>query len=749
MQVVFNQMSRCLLWLGLILVGLWLSAQHTFPPNGELFKDDVIPSIYITLPSDSLDEILKYENRNSDYHYHASFVFDNGAVRDSLNDIGFRLRGNTSRKAAKKSFKISFNEYTSGQKYRGVEKLNVNGEHNDPSICRSKLCFDFLDYLNVPASRTNHVKLYLNDVYFGLYLNVEHYDEEFTKSRFESTGNLYKCTYGADLKFRGDLGDSYRQDYYELKRPNAPYAYDDLANFIDVLNNTPTAKFECEIEHIFNVNTYLKSLVMDVLTGNWDGPNYNKNNFYLYSNTNSGLFEYVPYDLDNTLGVDFLNQEWSDRNLYNWSKTNSTRPLFQKIMAQETYRKRFSYLLEKAIVEYFNPTAMGVRINEMKNLIGEAAIADTIRPLDYNYSVADFNNSFGYFSDAHVKYGLIDFVTRRYNSAIEQLDSIESVGPIPTWHSAKLNENKDSVTFEIALQSDKTINYVLLSYNWEYQSAIWSDTLIRVDSSNNVFSKTIAWHPSLSLVSYVFQIKYGLSDLNYPVCNIYSLKKPKNDIPLFINELVADNNGSIWDEDGEYEDWIELFYDGDNTINLKGYYLTDEISNPFKYRIPTSTVVSSSFKLIWADNDEGTNHANFKLSKAGETVALFDSDGVLIDSVSYGVLPTNNSWGRKTDGGTPWIEFSETTPGFTNLGIVGIEKLTVSLDIYPNPNSGLFNLNSTKPINSLQVHGINGQEMDFIFSNQVVDVSNLPAGVYLLTVQIGEEFIRKKLIKTN
>ena len=57
----------------------------------------MLPSIHITIPADSLAAILEYDNRFSDYEYHANFVFDNGTVRDSIANIGFRLRGNTSR----------------------------------------------------------------------------------------------------------------------------------------------------------------------------------------------------------------------------------------------------------------------------------------------------------------------------------------------------------------------------------------------------------------------------------------------------------------------------------------------------------------------------------------------------------------------------------------------------------------------------------------------------------------------------
>ncbi|MBK6347143.1 MAG: hypothetical protein IPF68_14665 [Bacteroidales bacterium] len=43
-------------------------------------------------------------------------------MHDTIHETGFRLRGNTSRYSAKKSFKISFNTWVPGQKYHGVEK---------------------------------------------------------------------------------------------------------------------------------------------------------------------------------------------------------------------------------------------------------------------------------------------------------------------------------------------------------------------------------------------------------------------------------------------------------------------------------------------------------------------------------------------------------------------------------------------------------------------------------------------------
>ena len=92
----------------LVIISFFKSAaQNPTQESGEIFRDDVIPRIDILLPTDSLDYILDDANAQSNYHFNATFIFDNGTIRDTLNDVGFRLRGNTSRTADKNSFKIS------------------------------------------------------------------------------------------------------------------------------------------------------------------------------------------------------------------------------------------------------------------------------------------------------------------------------------------------------------------------------------------------------------------------------------------------------------------------------------------------------------------------------------------------------------------------------------------------------------------------------------------------------------------
>ncbi|MEO7677101.1 MAG: lamin tail domain-containing protein, partial [Verrucomicrobiota bacterium] len=136
-------------------------------------------------------------------------------------------------------------------------------------------------------------------------------------------------------------------------------------------------------------------------------------------------------------------------------------------------------------------------------------------------------------------------------------------------------------------------------------------------------------------------------------------------LPVIINEWMADNaapNGFIDPADGTYQDWFELFNPNSTAVDLSGFYLTDNLSEPTKWQIPANTIMGEkSFRLVWADgktnlNGLGTNgdlHANFSLAKGGEAIGLFGTNGVTPQSaVIFGAQRENVSQGFFPDGNT-------------------------------------------------------------------------------------------------
>jgi hypothetical protein len=147
-------------------------------------------------------------------------------------------------------------------------------------------------------------------------------------------------------------------------------------------------------------------------------------------------------------------------------------------------------------------------------------------------------------------------------------------------------------------------------------------------------------------------------------------------IPLVINELMASNNDTITDPQGQYDDWIEIYNSGGNPIDVGGMYLTDDLSEPMMWRIPAdksswTTIPAGGYLLIWTDGDvtDFGLHANFKLNADGEEVGLFDRDGVtLIDSISFPEQTADISYGRDPQSNGQIRFFATPTPGAKNNG---------------------------------------------------------------------------------
>lgn len=144
---------------------------------------------------------------------------------------------------------------------------------------------------------------------------------------------------------------------------------------------------------------------------------------------------------------------------------------------------------------------------------------------------------------------------------------------------------------------------------------------------------------------------------------------------LSINEIMASNASIVTDNEGQYDDWIEIYNAGSVSINLADYYLTDDPNNLTKWQIPNTssaetTIDANGYLIFWLDNDpeEGAHHVNFKLSASGEYIALIDTDGTsVLDSTSFGEQTTDISYGRKTDG-IGSFSFLNPTPNAMNNG---------------------------------------------------------------------------------
>ncbi len=750
-----------------------------------VFDDSTLPEVRISLEQEYLDQILDPENQQSYEEFPAVFSIAKNGETEVVDSVGFRLRGNTSRSSEKKSFKISFNTFVKGREYRGLDKMNINGEHNDPTVMRAKVSWDIFEKIGVKASRANHVAFYINDVFYGLYLNVEHVDDEMLKKEFdEDSGNLFKCLYPADLTYRGANANDYSnyEEFgrrpYDLTTNEEENDYSGLATFIDFLENSTNQEYEEQIHDYLDVHSTLKWMAVDVLTGNWDNYSYNKNNFYLYENPTSRRFTVIPYDYDNTLGIDFIGRDWASRNIYTWGRTYESRPLTKRLLEFQKFKDWYSYYVNETISKVFNEDSLFPEIDRLKQMVQSSAEADTFRVKDWpGLDFNDYDLNFTQELGGHVKYGLKPFIEDRKESALNQLQLNDIYPIILGSHSKLLDDNGEKIIVVESEIIDENIDAV--TTNLDIPEILNPFELKDDGFGYDLKANDGIYTGSQNIGSYSADVNFYISAEDSegqvsrfpqnPGKKITLQNRSSAESSLIINEFMASNSNTIQDEGGAFPDWVEIYNITDSPISLDGYFLTDDLTEQNKWAFPDTTIPGKGFLLIWTDDDEeeGPLHASFNLSKGGEEIGLYKQEGqnlVAVNTLVYSEQTTDVSYGRETDGSSTFIFINNPTPGTSNGTSVSNENyLEIPIHIslsqnYPNPFNPStlinFSINKSEKV-KLEVFNMNGQLVKTVTnklygagSHSVkLNAENLASGVYFyrLSTSVSGVTLTKKL----
>jgi hypothetical protein len=176
--------------------------------------------------------------------------------------------------------------------------------------------------------------------------------------------------------------------------------------------------------------------------------------------------------------------------------------------------------------------------------------------------------------------------------------------------------------------------------------------------------------------------------------------------PIRINEWMAANTNFLADPaDGQFDDWLELYNDGDERVPLDGYLLTDNPSSPTRFMIPAGVWMDGrSFLFIWADESPAAYipgfaalHASFSLGRYGEMITLYAPDGTQIDQAIYGPQDENVSEGRWPNGhGAAHRMAYWPTPGASNVVFMVQEMAALANDSFqlsaPTRSGSVFRL---------------------------------------------------------
>lgn len=676
--------------LGLLTIGA--SGQRLpQPPANEFYRTDVVPRIDITIPADSLAAI--FANVTSDYEYHASFAYTAPGYTVSGVEVGLRLRGNTSRTSGKKSFKISFNSFISGTRLEGVKELNLNGEHNDPSIMRARIAWELAQDAGMPAPRVNHVRLFINGQPYGLYANIEHLNDDYVEHRFaRDAGNLYKCLWPADLANLGTDPNSYKlmsggRQVYELKTNETLDDYSGLARFVTALHATTSTQALCALDSVFNVNSYLKWLAWEVTTGHWDNHSFNKNNFYLYEDPASGLMEFISYDADNTFGIDWFNIDWATRSPFQFG----TYPLYTKILTNPAAQRRLKLFLNE-FGTLAGSAAWRDRNEALRAQLAPFVEEDVYRTFDYGYDSLDFWNALDVAGGAHVKSGIHPFMTSRIAATSSQVPT-GNVEPIVFVPRLSGHGGIGVIPVQVEVWDESTPNVML---HYQPSGGSWQSFTLFDDGTHGdelagdrLYGGLVP--ASVGGISYYVTATDDHNASTSAPCSpaFWATYAHPN---VLINEACSDNATGPAAPNGSREDWIELRNPSSSPVSLNGLFLSDNSANPGKAALSGHSIPANGRLLFWAAGGTGfTRSLDFKLDKNGEGLALnAQSNGgwVHLDEVRLPPLMPDQSFGRRHDDAFTWVVFDQfASPSASNSGTLSSPELNLrpALLAYPNP----------------------------------------------------------------
>jgi hypothetical protein len=138
---------------------------------------------------------------------------------------------------------------------------------------------------------------------------------------------------------------------------------------------------------------------------------------------------------------------------------------------------------------------------------------------------------------------------------------------------------------------------------------------------------------------------------------------------LVISEVMSANSSAVPDENGEFNDWIEVWNSSDHSIDMSGVGLSDRADRVL-FLFPDAMLPSGGRLVVFASDTNnadptGTLHAKFKLSSAGETIYLFDPSAYVIHQITVPIMNADVSFALAADGIT-WAQTQEYSPGFEN-----------------------------------------------------------------------------------
>jgi len=303
------------------------SARRNYFKSSVLFSTQKIHDIDVVIQDDYLFDMIDRKKDDSRWTERIYMSVDVTIDDYSMDNTGFRIRGNYNRWYPKDSFKLKFSETemylgdgiykhfpeNENRRFFGLRRLNLRAAPIDFSLMNEVTGYEIYKILGYPCPRVSWGRLYITETdidgnivkpreYKGMYLITEDIDKTFLNYNFKNpNGNLYKTSdIPATLEYKADLKNYKTYDgrrIYELRTNKFQDDYSDLEEFIFSINFNWS-----NIQNVANMTLLSKYFAVSNFIGNWDDYVFLPHNYFLYSDPNYG-FVLIPWDIEMSLNM--------------------------------------------------------------------------------------------------------------------------------------------------------------------------------------------------------------------------------------------------------------------------------------------------------------------------------------------------------------------------------------------------------------------------------------------------------------
>ncbi|KAG0165278.1 hypothetical protein DFQ28_011071 [Apophysomyces sp. BC1034] len=408
-----------------------------------MFDDNYIPTVFMTGNAAELDNLVK--NVPADL-YKVKFTFIGPEEVKEFSDVSFGIHGaGKKHNNAKQSWKWQLPE---GQFLDNRNYIKIRHMEEDPTQMREKLYADILRAMGTYGNRANMVRLFINGQGFGTFNMLDDTPEySYIRAMFyggkppAQMGPLYDGATGASFQY-SETGD------YSSFKPNSksPSDYSALDPLCKAFNQT-NVKDDAAVDNFakqFDVDQFLRFMVMEYLAGHWDGYWMFQSNDGAYQDPNDHKWYFIDQDFDGTFGINIAEPEGKEFIKVSYTKFPERYPgavMINRLLENDKTKAKFETYLKDTVQVLFNNVTLTNRVLSYHDFIlpdlqWDRTIQQQSPGLNFGWKIEQATQNLWQAVDAPnangggASWGLVEWIAARSQAVAQELGVTITTKPV-------------------------------------------------------------------------------------------------------------------------------------------------------------------------------------------------------------------------------------------------------------------------------------------------------------------------------